>query len=64
MECNTMQNLIDVMAVCEMLGGINPATAYRWVKRGLLPKPLKVGGLSRWRKEEIEACFARMVEAR
>jgi predicted DNA-binding transcriptional regulator AlpA len=59
-----MQNLIDVMEVCGLLGGINPATAYRWVKSGLLPKPLKVGGLSRWNRDEVLAAFAKMTGGR
>jgi predicted DNA-binding transcriptional regulator AlpA len=62
-----MYNLLDKRAVCALLGGsrpINPATLYRQVRRGLLPRPIKVGGSSRWLRHECEAALAAMVEGR
>lgn len=38
-----------------LLGGVSTASVYRWVKRGLLPKPQRIGvrGVG-WRLSEIE----------
>jgi len=59
-----MQNLIGIMDVCAMLGGVNPATAYRYIKRGVWPRPIKVGGLSRWLRSECEAALEKMIGGR
>jgi len=56
-----MQNLMNIMDCCEMLGVVNPATTYRYIKRGVWPKPIKIGGLSRWLKAECEAALEKMV---
>lgn len=37
---------------------VSRTTIWRWVKTGVLPKPVKLGGLVRWRREEIEAVTA------
>lgn len=35
---------------------ISPATAWRWVREGKLPKPFKLGaGITVWNAAEIEA---------
>jgi predicted DNA-binding transcriptional regulator AlpA len=61
-------DLLDLRAVCALIGGtrpINPATLYRNVRKGLYPRPLKIGpNSSRWLRVEVEAALARMVEAR
>jgi predicted DNA-binding transcriptional regulator AlpA len=59
-----MSELLDRSAVCEYFGGIHPATLYRHVRAGRLPKPVKVGSLSRWLRTEVEASLQRMVEGR
>lgn len=42
------------------LWGISSATAWRWVKSGLLPRPHKVGPhTTRWRVGELRACLNR-----
>lgn len=34
---------------------VNPATVWRWVNRGYLPKPVKLSpGCTRWRRDDIE----------
>jgi predicted DNA-binding transcriptional regulator AlpA len=33
------------------------ATTWRHVKAGLLPPPIKIGGLTRWIPEEVEAAI-------
>lgn len=34
-------------------------TFWRWAAKGLLPKPVKLGGLSRWPQSEIIAVIER-----
>jgi predicted DNA-binding transcriptional regulator AlpA len=58
-----MPELLSIAAVCDILG-CNPSSVYRYIKRGLWPKPIHVGGSSRWLRHEVEAALARMVEAR
>ena len=62
-----MENLLDRAGVCRMFGGnrpINAATLYRHFRQGRLPKPIKVGGSSRWLRSECEAALQRMVDGR
>jgi predicted DNA-binding transcriptional regulator AlpA len=59
--------LLDKSEVCRMFGGnrpLNASTLYRGIKQGRYPKPIHVGGSSRWLREECEAMLRRMVEAR
>ena len=59
--------LLDRDAVCAFFGGtrpINPATLYRGVRKGRYPKPVKVGGSSRWLHCECMDALARMIEGR
>jgi len=45
------EHLLDRGAVCRYFGGnrpINAATLYRKIRQGLFPKPVKIGGSSRW----------------
>jgi predicted DNA-binding transcriptional regulator AlpA len=58
---------LDVRAVCRMAGGSRPlstATIYRQIGKGCLPRPVRIGGSSRWLRAEIEAALASMVEGR
>lgn len=60
-------DLLDRNAACEFFGGtrpINPATLYRGVRQGRYPRPIKVGGSSRWLRAECIAALQRMVEGR
>jgi len=59
-----MQNLLDIKAVCAMLGGsrpLNPCSIYRYISKGVWPKPIKVGGNSRWVKAECEQALQKMI---
>jgi predicted DNA-binding transcriptional regulator AlpA len=35
--------------------GCARSSVWRWAAEGIIPKPLKIGGMSRWRHSEIEA---------
>ena len=60
-----MENhLLDRNGVCRLFGGINPATLYRHIRRGILPPPVKIGGSSRWLLSECEAALQSMVDGR
>jgi predicted DNA-binding transcriptional regulator AlpA len=62
-----MHDLLDMPAVCAMLGGTrprHPSSVYRYVAKGLWPRPIRIGGTSRWLRAECEAALAKMVEAR
>ncbi|WP_068114405.1 helix-turn-helix transcriptional regulator [Tropicimonas marinistellae] len=43
---------------------ISKATWWRRVADGTLPKPLKIGGMSRWRRSDALAVLARVEEDR
>lgn len=55
--------LIDDKAVAEMFG-ISRPTVWRRVSDGEFPRPIKIGGSTRWRKDEMEAVIERASEAR
>ena len=60
-------DLLDKGEVCRYFGGtkpINTATLYRKIRQGLLPKPVKIGGSSRWLRSECEAALRQMVNGR
>jgi predicted DNA-binding transcriptional regulator AlpA len=59
-----MIDLIDAPEVCRLFGGIHRATLYRHVRLGHFPKPIHVGRLSRWLRDEVEDVLAGMVRAR
>lgn len=44
--------LIKDVEACEILG-ISKPTFWRWVRAGILPKPLKLGSLSRWPRSDM-----------
>jgi|AmaraimetFIIA100_FD_contig_111_136268_length_820_multi_2_in_0_out_0_2 predicted DNA-binding transcriptional regulator AlpA len=56
--------LLNRTEVCRLFGGINPATLYRHIRKGRLPKPVKIGGSSRWLLSECEAALQAMVDVR
>jgi predicted DNA-binding transcriptional regulator AlpA len=63
MQCD----LLDKGEVCRYFGGsrpINPATLYRGIRKGRFPKPIRVGGSSRWLRSECEAALRQMVDGR
>lgn len=48
---------------CEILGIARP-TFHKWVARGLVPRPVKLGHLSRWPRSEIVAVIENAKAAR
>jgi predicted DNA-binding transcriptional regulator AlpA len=69
MEIQTQKlGLLDRVEVCRFFGGtrpINPATLYRNIRKGLYPRPVKIGpGSSRWLLSECEAALKAMVAGR
>jgi predicted DNA-binding transcriptional regulator AlpA len=56
--------LLDIDGLCRHLGGnrpLNPATIYRAIKAGTLPKAIAITpGVRRWRRSEVD----RMIAAR
>jgi predicted DNA-binding transcriptional regulator AlpA len=60
-------DLLDKGEVCRYFGGsrpINSATLYRGIRQGRFPKPIRVGGSSRWLRTECEASLKAMVDGR
>lgn len=49
--------LINIRTVCEMLA-CSQRTIYRLVDAGAIPRPLKIGGMLRWRAAEIDEWLA------
>jgi len=59
---------LDQDAVCRFLGGskaIHPATLFRLVKSGKVPRPIKISpNKNRWLRRELEAAIAQRVAER
>ncbi len=60
---NASRVLVCDKDVATMIGG-SRATVWRRVGDGTLPKPIKLGGMTRWVLSEVEAAIARQVAAR
>jgi predicted DNA-binding transcriptional regulator AlpA len=56
--------LLNRVEVCRVFGGLNASTLYRGIRQGRYPRPVKVGGSSRWLRSECEAALKLMVEGR
>lgn len=52
-DTNPAPALWDVRRVADHLG-VGVSTVWRWNTMGQIPKPMKIGGLVRWRREDIE----------
>ncbi len=44
--------------------GASVSTFWRHVQNGTFPRPIKIGGMSRWRASEIEAVISTAAAAR
>lgn len=38
--------------------GCGVSTVWRWTKNDVLPKPIKIGGATRWRSTDVLAAFS------
>jgi len=47
------ENLISDREASKLLG-CGRSTLWRWAADGIIPKPLKIGGMSRWKMSDIE----------
>lgn len=52
------ETLISARLIQELFG-ITELTRYRWQERGLLPPPVKIGGMNFYSKAEVEARLAK-----
>ena len=55
--------LLDVKAVAALFQS-SPATIWRRVNDGTLPRPVRIGGMTRWARDEIDAVIDRAKAAR
>ena len=46
--------LLDVKAVAALFQS-SPATIWRRVNDGTMPTPIRIGGMTRWARDEIDA---------
>lgn len=56
MTKSTQKQLLSVKEVAEILG-LGVSTVWRQVKQGSIPKPIHIGGSTRWRIADIEAVY-------
>ncbi len=54
----TTPKMLDVRDLAEEFN-CNPSTIWRRVADGTLPKPIKIGGLTRWVRPEIDTVIDR-----
>ena len=40
--------------------GVSTTTLWRYCRDGVVPKPVKLGGSTRWRVDELEAAIERL----
>ena len=57
------QKLLSDREASDLLG-CGRSTIWRWASEGIVPKPVKIGGMSRWIRSEIEAVIERAKAAR
>ena len=50
--------LLDVKAVAALFQS-SPATIWRRVNDGTMPRPVRIGGMTRWVRDEIDAVIDR-----
>lgn len=58
---NSDKKLIRDTEAADLLG-CGRSTLWRWVADGVIPKPIKIGGASRWYLSEIEAAIVAAAE--
>ncbi len=48
------RTFLNVRAIAARYG-CHPSSVWRWVADGTYPKPVKIGGMTRWLLSEVEA---------
>ncbi len=59
--------LLDRREVCRYFGGSRPldaSTLYRGIRIGRYPRPVKVGGSSRWLRQECQSALEALIAKR
>jgi predicted DNA-binding transcriptional regulator AlpA len=56
-------DFLDIKGCCRLIG-VHPSTIYRLIKKREWPKPIHVGGSSRWLRHEVETALTQMMDAR
>ena len=46
------------------LGGVARSTLFEWQRRGILPAPIRIGGVKGWLSSDADALFERLVAER
>lgn len=49
---------------CAAMVGVSRPTWWRWVGSGDAPAPIKIGGVTRWWRSEVDAFLASLSQAR
>lgn len=56
-------DLITMTEVTRLMGGVYDSTVRRWIRKGIFPKPVKIGqAVSRWRRADVLAAREKMIE--
>lgn len=63
MTSTNLDDLIRDSEACKIIG-CSKATFWRRVADGTFPRPVKIGGLSRWLKSDIENAIEQATERR
>jgi predicted DNA-binding transcriptional regulator AlpA len=58
------KRLLKRREVCYLFGGIDGSTLYRHIRKGSIPRPIHVGGSSRWLLTECEVALQQMIGGR
>jgi predicted DNA-binding transcriptional regulator AlpA len=59
----TMPELLTDRAVAELLG-MSRATLWKLSRLGQLPRPVKIGNMTRWRRDEVYGVIDAVTSAR
>ncbi len=49
------KKMIRIPGMCAKFGGCSPSTIWRRVADGSIPAPAKIGGMTLWDEDEVDA---------
>ncbi len=55
----SLEPLLSARTVRAAFGGVTGMTVYRWVKAGLLPRPVKINGRNYWHEADVHNLYRR-----